>query len=147
MLRFILILFVFLIGNSIFAQKDTTNYSPNFAVAYCHYLGYKIEIQKDQSGNEFAICIFPDGNTADIFSFFKGEVGEKWSYGCRLGYHVEPKSISNDDVNFTFANCKKYDQDKKLIEEISQIELLIRNKVPNFEDINIDAFLKYISIQ
>ncbi len=46
---------------------------PNPASAYCEKHGGKLEIRKDQQGNEYGVCVFSDGSECEEWSFFRGE--------------------------------------------------------------------------
>lgn len=119
-------------------QSDTTYVKglPNPAAVYCTILGYQNETRKDDKGNEYGVCIFPDGTYVDDFDFFRGEVGEKWSYGKRYGYHVTAKVVNRGTYNVTYANCEKYDTVTAEKIEIPQVELMKRNNEPFFKDQN-----------
>lgn len=51
---------------------------PNPASLYCQKLGYKLEIRKDKEGNEYGVCIFPDGKECDEWAFFREECGKEY---------------------------------------------------------------------
>lgn len=46
---------------------------PNPASAHCEDQGYQLEIRSDEQGNQFGVCIFPDGSECDEWAFFRGE--------------------------------------------------------------------------
>jgi len=46
---------------------------PNPASKYCVDQGYKLEIRSDESGNQYGVCIFPDGSECEEWAFFRGE--------------------------------------------------------------------------
>ncbi len=48
---------------------------PNPASAYCEEQGYQLEIRTDAEGNQYGVCIFPDGSECDEWAFFRGECG------------------------------------------------------------------------
>lgn len=48
---------------------------PNPASAYCEEQGYRVEIRTDDQGNQYGVCIFPDGSECDEWAFFRGECG------------------------------------------------------------------------
>jgi len=45
----------------------------NPSSVYCVKLGYQSEIRKDEAGNEFGVCIFPDKSECDEWAFYRGE--------------------------------------------------------------------------
>lgn len=46
---------------------------PNPASKYCVDQGYELEIRTDESGNQYGVCIFPDGSECEEWAFFRGE--------------------------------------------------------------------------
>ena len=46
---------------------------PNPASKYCVDQGYELEIRADQAGNQYGVCIFPDGSECEEWAFFRGE--------------------------------------------------------------------------
>ena len=46
---------------------------PNPASKYCVDQGYQLEIRSDESGNQYGVCIFPDGSECEEWAFFRGE--------------------------------------------------------------------------
>ncbi len=47
----------------------------NPASKYCIQQGGKLEMRKDEQGNEYGVCIFDDGSECDEWAFFRGECG------------------------------------------------------------------------
>ncbi len=45
----------------------------NPASVYCEENGGGLDIRQDEVGNEFGVCIFPDGSECDEWAFFGGE--------------------------------------------------------------------------
>ncbi len=45
----------------------------NPASVYCEDQGYTLEIRSDAEGNEYGVCIFPDGSECEEWAFFRGE--------------------------------------------------------------------------
>ncbi|MEM7826813.1 MAG: DUF333 domain-containing protein [Candidatus Aenigmatarchaeota archaeon] len=50
----------------------------NPASAYCEESGYKLDIRKDAEGNEYGVCVFPDGNECEEWAFYKGDCGQEY---------------------------------------------------------------------
>jgi putative hemolysin len=48
---------------------------PNPASVHCQEQGYLLEIRTDEQGNQYGVCIFPDGSECDEWAFFRGECG------------------------------------------------------------------------
>lgn len=46
---------------------------PNPASVYCTQNGNKLEIHTAFDGNQFGICVFPDGGICDEWAYFRGE--------------------------------------------------------------------------
>jgi putative hemolysin len=45
----------------------------NPASVYCEDQGYTLEIRSDAEGNEYGVCLFPDGSECEEWAFFRGE--------------------------------------------------------------------------
>jgi len=45
----------------------------NPASVYCEEQGYKLEIRNDEQGNQYGVCIFPDGSECDEWEYYRGE--------------------------------------------------------------------------
>jgi len=48
---------------------------PNPASVYCQEQGYRLEMRTDDQGNQYGVCVFPDGSECDEWAFFRGECG------------------------------------------------------------------------
>lgn len=48
---------------------------PNPASVYCEEQGYRVEMRTDDEGNQYGVCIFPDGSECDEWAFYRGECG------------------------------------------------------------------------
>ena len=46
---------------------------PNPASKYCVDQGYELEIRADESGNQYGVCIFPDGSECEEWEYYRGE--------------------------------------------------------------------------
>jgi putative hemolysin len=46
---------------------------PNPASVYCEEQGYRLEIRTDAQGNQYGVCIFPDGSECDEWMYYRGE--------------------------------------------------------------------------
>lgn len=59
------------------STPETPNNSDlaNPASEYCVNQGHRLEIRKDEQGNENGVCIFEDGSECDEWAFFRGECG------------------------------------------------------------------------
>ncbi len=45
----------------------------NPASVYCEKQGYTLETRVDSQGNQYGVCIFPDGSECDEWAYFRGE--------------------------------------------------------------------------
>jgi putative hemolysin len=45
----------------------------NPASMYCETQGYTLEIRTDEEGNQYGVCVFPDGSECEEWAFFRGE--------------------------------------------------------------------------
>ncbi len=45
----------------------------NPASVYCEKQGYTLETRTDSEGNQYGVCIFPDGSECDEWAYFRGE--------------------------------------------------------------------------
>lgn len=50
----------------------------NPAAVYCEELGYELSTKTDEEGNEYTVCVFPDGNYCEEWEFFRGECGQEY---------------------------------------------------------------------
>jgi len=76
---------------------------PNPASVYIGFLGYKEEIRKDLKGNEYGVCIFPDGSECDSWQFYRGICGKEYSYCSKKG--CETYSINEDKGSYNVIYC------------------------------------------
>ena len=44
---------------------------PNPASVYCTQLGYDLQIRTDEHGNQYGVCVFPDGNECEEWAFYR----------------------------------------------------------------------------
>ena len=76
---------------------------PNPASAYIAFLGYNEVIRKDLKGNEYGVCIFPDGSECGEWDFFRGICGKQYSYCSKKG--CETYSINEDKGSYKVIYC------------------------------------------
>jgi putative hemolysin len=50
---------------------------PNPASVFCEENGGVLEIRQDTDGNQFGVCVFPDGSECDEWAFYRGECAPK----------------------------------------------------------------------
>jgi len=46
---------------------------PNPAAVHCQEQGYQYETRSDEAGNQYGVCIFPDGSECDAWAYFRDE--------------------------------------------------------------------------
>jgi parallel beta-helix repeat protein len=73
MMKWILPLLLFLV------VTGTTGAIPNPSAVYCILQGYEYETRTDEQGNQYGVCVFPDGSEC-----------EAWNYYCKC----EPNGIT-----------------------------------------------------
>ncbi len=79
--------------------------TPNPAAIYCIELGYKVEIVKERGGGQHSVCVFPDGNSCDAWSFMIGGCGEEYSYCAQKGYGQRIKTDGKNPFSPTYPIC------------------------------------------
>ncbi len=45
----------------------------NPAAVYCEKQGHQVEVRTDNVGDQYGVCIFPDGSECDEWAYFRGE--------------------------------------------------------------------------
>lgn len=102
---------------------------PNPAATYIQKMGYNLETRIDARGNQYTVCIFPDGTTADAWAFITGKAGKEFSYCARQGYSIETQTINHDTWTEEMAVCTKTNKSGQK-ESIPMIELMEKNGEP-----------------
>lgn len=73
----VLILSVVLIITSLNKNEDNEGNNntgmPNPASTYCTEKGYNLDIRADEQGNQYGVCIFPDGSECEEWAYYRGE--------------------------------------------------------------------------
>jgi len=46
---------------------------PDPASVYCEEQGYTVEIRTDENGNQYGVCVFPDGSECEEWAYYRGE--------------------------------------------------------------------------
>jgi hypothetical protein len=46
---------------------------PNPASVHCEEEGGRVDIRTDSEGNQYGVCVFPDGSECDEWAFYRGE--------------------------------------------------------------------------
>ena len=126
------ILFVFIVlvfcPALIHAQEKRTISNP--AAIYSVGMGYAYEVRKDYSGNEYGVCIFPDGSDCDAWAFLKGKAGKAFSYCAKKGYDTETEKKDNGTYFTECAVCVSRNRANGKKEKIPMLELMKRDQDP-----------------
>lgn len=72
-----------------FAQKGFRN--P--AAVYCERLGYQYIQTSDRAGNDVGICVLPNGTKVNAWDFYRGKVGQDYSYPALRGYEIQTEEV------------------------------------------------------
>lgn len=97
---------LFLIGFSAAVGNSTANVAgtaaeasnvglANPASVYCADMGYQSEMREDASG-QYGVCVFPDNNSCEEWSFFRGECGQ--SYVKTIACRKAGECVSDNEV-------------------------------------------------
>lgn len=106
----------------------------NPAARYCNILGYKYILKKDSLGNESGYCILPDSSEVEEWAFYRGKIGQLYSYCARKGYISKVEKRQKGNFLFECQVCEN-DTEKILMED-----LMKRNNDQLFEvDIKYDT--------
>lgn len=62
---------------------------PNPSAVYCVRLGYKYKTIVDDEGNQYGVCIFPDGDACRGWDFYRGKCNQECSYCKQHGYELK----------------------------------------------------------
>lgn len=60
-----------IIGTFMYYKNQSTYKLPNPASEHCIAKGGKVDIRKDQAGNEKGMCVFEDGRECDEWAFYR----------------------------------------------------------------------------
>lgn len=125
-------------------KKEVIHF-PNPAAVFCKDLGYTLEIRKNKEGNEYGVCIFPDGKECDEWAFYEGKCGQDYQK-IKIDLQKEPpifigktprkieefSKISSFIVSFEKDKIPiqiEIDKEKKLI-KIKEDEIFAISKEP-----------------
>ena len=85
-------------------------------------MGYQYELSLDNEGNQIDICILPDGLKVNAWDFYKGKVGNEFSYGAKLGFNTETEIVKLDGYVIERAVCVTMDKGEEI--RIPMLELM-----------------------
>lgn len=72
---------------------------------YCEGLGYKLMAKVDERGQERSVCVFPDGSSCDLVSFFSGQCGKQFTFCERRGYNIVSRTEQVGSMTLEYAVC------------------------------------------
>ncbi len=85
--------------------KDLYGKVPNPASVYCQEMGYKSELRSDSAGNQYEVCIFPDGSECRSWDFLKGKCGQKFTVCEKQGNRIENRIQDMGTWKMEYAVC------------------------------------------
>ena len=107
---------------------------PNPAVAYIQKMGYNFQTLTDAHGNQYTVCIFPDGTRADAWAFMMGKAGQKFSYCAKHGYSTESQTIDNGSFTEQMTVCTRVNANGQK-EAIPMVDLMQQNGEPLVDNV------------
>lgn len=116
-------------------MANTVSALPNPSAVYCEKLGYEYKIVKTPQG-EKGIVVPEPGVEFDAWDFFRGKVGNKYSYGARHGYDTECVREDKGTYTVEYAVCVRKERKGEQITEtrIPMLELMEKNGEPLIEE-------------
>jgi len=79
---------------------------PNPASVFCEENGGVLEIRQDTDGNQFGVCVFPDGSECDEWAFYRGECAPKSAAPTQIA--PEPTTVPEATTELTSDGWKIY---------------------------------------
>jgi putative hemolysin len=76
----------------------------NPAARYCARMGYPYEIERTPEG-ERGVCVLPNGERVDAWGFYRGKVGEEYSWCALNGYRIAARTIDHGTYTSERAVC------------------------------------------
>jgi C1A family cysteine protease len=122
---FIILLFVSLVLSISFVSALS-----NPASVYCkeiakEYSDYSYKIKTNSDGSQYGVCII-DGKEYEEWNFFKGKIGQDYSYCKKLGYDSKTISDKNGEYAVCFkGNLKKVSGGEKFVSEEIKVDELM----------------------
>ncbi|MFC1453785.1 C1 family peptidase [Verrucomicrobiota bacterium] len=92
----------FLFFSALFVQQAFT--LPNPAAVYCDKMGYEYKTIQTPEGARGIVIVGP-GVEYDAWDFFKGKVGQKYSFGALCGYDTECVRTNIDGYMVEYNVC------------------------------------------
>ena len=92
----------FLFFSALFVQQALT--LPNPAAVYCDKMGYEYKTIQTPEGARGVVIVGP-GVEYDAWDFFKGKVGQKYSFGALCGYDTECVRTNINGYIVEYAVC------------------------------------------
>jgi len=107
---------------------------PNPAAVYCEKLGYEYKKVRTISGEKGIVVVEP-GVQFDAWDFFKGKVGNEYSFGALVGYDTECVRTNVFSCVLEYAVCvPRGKKGLKTAAQIPLLELMKQKGLPLFDD-------------
>jgi putative hemolysin len=81
---------------------------PNQASFYCQEMGYELDIRDTDSGQE-GICVFPDGQECEQWTFLTGSCSIEWTFCQRQGGRIQAGESIGTCIFEDGSTCPEYD--------------------------------------
>ena len=81
---------------------------PNPASFYCQEMGYELLIKDTDAGQE-GICIFPDGQECEEWTFLTGSCSIEWTFCQRQGSNIQAGETMGTCFFADGSSCPEYD--------------------------------------
>ncbi|MDY6892475.1 MAG: PKD domain-containing protein, partial [Chloroflexota bacterium] len=107
----------------------------NPAAMYCEELGYEYKVVLTDEGEQ-GVCSLPNGEEVDAWAFYKGEVGQEFSYCAQQGLDIAPQ-MERDSFAQECITCVMDDGSSRTASELLSLERKITFGVQEF-DTNIE---------
>jgi C1A family cysteine protease len=107
---------------------------PNPASIYCEKMGYAYKILKTPGGEKGVVVVKP-GVEFDAWDFFKGKVGQEYSFGALAGYETQCVRTNLGSCVVEYAVC--IPRAKQALPggiPVSQEQIMEQKGVPLFDD-------------
>jgi len=100
---------------------------PNPAAAYCEQLGYTYKVVSTPQG-ETGVCVVEPGRVEfDAWDFYRGKIGQAYSYAARHGYDIRTERIERESHVEEYAVCVSRGPGNR---EIPLLQLMEENGEP-----------------
>lgn len=106
---------------------------PNPAAAYCERMGYEYRIVNEHDGARGVAVVAP-GVEFDAWDFFKGKVGQEYSFAALHGYEIECVRTDEGGYIREYAVCYPVGARANTAHGIPLEELMRQKGLPLYDD-------------